>query len=234
MSSTDDQGLILHDGAALPTTTSIRKALAAGLDWALKTNYDARGGMEVEKPEDAYPNLRQLGHLSETLRDYGRAFTEAARKADDAAGADLIEMYGEQDGVPNQGAKVPDLDGTIITVGPDYVNEYTFDVDAVIAAQITSLLEESWFRKLLGAMFTAEFEGRGEDSTAALADVLSAAITAVLALGKFTPQVTKTRALARLLSGYGADGVASTITDATTKTVKHKGTKITRDQPKEK
>jgi hypothetical protein len=230
----DEKGLILHDGRQLPATTDLRRALREGLDSVLAQEFNARGGQEVEKPEDAYPLLRRLGGMSETARDYSRAFVEFAREVEARAGDDLIEMYGEQDGVPNQGAKVPDTDGTVIKVGPDYVNEYAFDVDALVSAHIVHLLADDAFRKRLGEMFAAEFEGNADRSTELLADVIAGAVHGVLALGKFQPQVTKTRTLAKLLSQHGHDGVASTISDATTKTVKHKGTKIERDHPKAK
>ena len=234
MSEVEEKGLVLHDGRKLPATTDLRRALREGLDSVLAQEFNARGGQEVARPEDAFPLLRRLGAMSETARDYSRAFAEFARETEARAGDDLIEMYGEQDGVPNQGAKVPDADGTVIKVSPDYVNEYSFDVDALISAAIASMLEPGEVRERIGEMFQAEFSGEADRSVELLADVLTMAIRNVLALGKFQPQVTKTRALAKLLSQYGQDGVASTIGDATSKTVKHKGTKIERDYPKEK
>lgn len=230
---TPETGLQLHDGRQLPATTDLRRVLREGLDSVLAQEFNARGGQEVEKPEDAYPLLRRLGGMSETARDYSRAFADFAREVEARAGDDLIEMHGEQDGVPNQGAKVPDTDGTVIKVSPDYVNEYAFDVDALISAAIASMLEPGPVRERIGEMFQAEFSGEADRSVELLADVLTMAITNVLALGKFQPQVTKTRALAKLLSQYGQDSVASTIGDATTKIVKHKGTKIDREYPKE-
>lgn len=231
---TTETGLQLHDGRQLPATTDLRRVLREGLDSVLAQEFNARGGQEVAKPEDAFPLLRRLGAMSETARDYSRAFVDFAREVESRAGDDLIEMHGEQDGVPNHGAKVPDADGTVIAVSPDYVNEYSFDVDALISAHIARLLADDGFRKRVGEMFAAEFEGNGERSTELLADLLASAVHGVLELGKFQAQVTKTRALAKVLSQYGQDAVASTISDATTKTVKHKGTKITREYPKAK
>lgn len=233
---TEDQGLVLVDGRRLPETTDLRRALKLGLDQVLTEGYEARGGAEVEKPEDAYPLLRRLGALSETARDYGRAFTDFAREVEARAGDDLAEMYGEQDGIPNQGAKVPDADGTTVSVQPDYVNEYSFDLDALINGVVVDLVSngDDEARAALAAMFKAEFEGDAETSVRNLCWVLVEVVQRVLALGKFTPQVTKTRALSKSLSTHGQDGLASTIGDATKKNVKHKGIKITREHPKEK
>jgi hypothetical protein len=229
-----ENGLALHDGRFLPSTPDLRRTLRLGLDSVLSEGYAARGGQEVKKPEDAYPLLRALGALSETMRDYGRAFTEAAREVEARAGDDLIEMYGEQDGIPNGNATVPDTDGTELKVSVDYMNEYSFDVNALISASIMETLASAYVRERAGMMFQAEFNGDGAESTRLLAELLAEGVDRVLALGKFQPQVTKTRALAKTLSTQGADGVASTITDATTKTVKNKGIKIVREQPKEK
>jgi hypothetical protein len=233
MTTEPEDGLILHDGRQLPATPDLRRTLALGLDNMLTLGYERRGGPEVSKPEDAYPLLRDLGGLSERARDYSRAFADFARTVEAAAGDDLIEMYGEQDGIPNEGAKVPDLDGTTLDIKPDYLNEYAFDTSALIQAAVASLLEQPDFRTLVGKMFAAEFAGDAQRSVEVLTDVMTAAVVNMLALGKFSPQVTKTRALAKTLSTFGLDAVASTITGATEKTIKHKGTKVTRVQPKE-
>lgn len=231
---TPETGLQLYDGRQLPATPDLRRALREGLDHVLAEEFKARGGTDIEKPEDAFPLLRRLGGMSETARDYSRAFADFAREVEARAGDDLIEMHGEDDGIPRGSAKVPDSDGSVIKVAPDYVNEYAFDVDALISAHVARLLADDQHRARLGEMFAAEFEGDGDRSTELLADVIAAAVHGVLELGKFTPQVTKTRALAKILSQHGQDRVASTISDATTKTVKHKGTKIEREYPKEK
>lgn len=231
---TEEQGLTLHDGRQLPATPDLRRTLRLGLEQVLTEEYAARGGQEVEKPEDAYRTLRRLGGMSETARDYSRAFVDFAREVEARAGDDLIAMHGEDDGIPKGSASVPDLDGTTLKIKPDYLNEYEFDVDALISAAIASLLEQEAVRGQVGKMFQAEFSGEAERSVELLVDVMTMAVSNVLALGKFQPQVTKTRALAKMLSGWGQDAVASTIGDATTKIVKHKGTKIEREQPKEK
>lgn len=230
---TTETGLQLHDGRQLPATTDLRRVLREGLDHVLAVEFNARGGQEVEKPEDAFPLLRRLGAMSETARDYSRAFADFARFVEERAGDDLIEVHGEDDGIPRGSVSVPDTDGSTIKVAPDYVNEYSFDVDALISAHIARLLADDSFRAQLGLMFRAEFDGDGERATDLLADAIATAVHGVLELGKFQAQVTKTRALAKVLSQYGEDRVASTLTDATTKTVKHKGTKITREYPKD-
>ena len=229
-----EKGLALHDGRQLPTTTDLRTVLRQGLDAVQAEEYEKRGGAEVEKPEDAYALLRRYGAMAEQAGDYSRAFADFVKEVKGRAGDELSTMYGEQDGVPNADASVPDTDGTTIKVQRDHANSYSFDLDAVISAVVVGMLSDPEVNEALAEMFQAEFRGDGENSIRHLSWALGEAVRRVLATGKFEGQVTKVRALAKAAAASGDDALASTVTGAIKKTTTLKGIKVTREYPKEK
>ena len=230
----ETQGLALHDGRHLPTTADLRTVLHEGLDAVQAEEWEKRGGAEVAKPEDAYALLRRYGAMAETATDYSRAFADFVKEIKGRAGDELSTMYGEQDGVPNSDAAVPDTDGTTIKVQRDHANSYAFDLDAIISAAVIGMMNDSEVNDALAAMFQAEFKGEPDATIRHLSWVLGEAVRRVLAVGKFEAQVTKVRALAKDAAAAGDDQLASTVTSAIKKTTVLKGIKITRDQPKEK
>jgi len=229
-----EKGLALHDGRQLPTTRDLRTVLREGLDAVQAEEYAARGGAEVEKPEDAYALLRRFGAMEETAVDYMRAFGDFAKEIRVRAGEQLSIMHGEQDGVPNADAAVPDTDGTTIKVKREHANSYSFDLDAVISGTIVLMLADPEVNEALAEMFQAEFKGEAETTIRHLSWVLGEGVRRVLATGKFEAQVTKVKALAKAAAGAGNDSLASTVTGAIKKTTVLKGFKIEREQPKEK
>jgi hypothetical protein len=229
-----ENGLVLHDGQQLPTTQNLRTVLREGLDAVQTEEYAKRGGAEVEKPEDAYALLRRYGAMAETATDYSRAFADFAKDVKSRSGEQLSIMYGEQDGVPNADAAVPDLDGTTIKVQRDHANSYSFDLDAIISAAVVGMLADSEVSEALAEMFQAEFRGDATESVRSLSWVLGEAVRRVLATGKFEAQVTKVKALAAFAAGAGDDALASTVTGSIKKTTQLKGIKVTREYPKEK
>jgi hypothetical protein len=230
----ETQGLVLHDGQQLPTTRNLRTVLRDGLDAVQAKEYEKRGGAEVEKPEDAYALLRRYGAMAETATDYSRAFADFAKDVRARSGEQLSIMYGEQDGVPNADASVPDTDGTTIKVQREHANSYSFDMDAIICGAVVGMLADPEVNEALAAMFQAEFSGNAETAVQLLSWVLGEAVRRVLATGKFEAQVTKVKALAKAAAIAGDDQLASTVTGAIKKTTQLKGIKVTREQPKEK
>jgi hypothetical protein len=229
-----DTGLVLHDGQQLPTTRNLRSVLREGLDAVQAEEYEKRGGAEVAKPEDAYALLRRYGAMAETATDYSRAFADFAKDVRGRAGDELSTMYGEQDGVPNDDATVPDTDGTTLKIKRDHANSYSFDLDLIISGTVVGMLADPEVNKALGEMFQAEFRGEADATVQHLSWVLAEAVRRVLATGKFDPQVTKVRALAKAAAAAGDDQLSSTVTGAIKKTTVLKGFKIEREQPKEK
>jgi hypothetical protein len=229
-----DVGLVLHDGQQLPTTKSLRTVLREGLDALQAEEYAARGGAEVEKPEDAYALIRRYAAVEETAVDYGRAFLDFAKDVRERSGEQLSLMYGEQDGVPNADAAVPDTDGTTIKVKRQHENRYQFNVDTIISAAVVDMLSDGEVNDALEEMFQSEFKGDGENAIRSLTWVLAEAVKRVLATGKFEAQVTKVKALAKQAASRGDDQLASTVTGAINKKTRLKGITLEREQPKEK
>lgn len=230
----EEKGLVLHDGQQLPTTSNLRTVLREGLDAVQAAEYAARGGAEVEKPEDAYALIRRYGAMAETGTDYMRAFADFVKEIKVRSGEQLSIMYGEQDGVPNADASVPDLDGTTIKVQREHENKYSFDLDSVISGATAHMLADPEVNEALAEMFQAEFRGDVETSVASLSWVLAEAVKRVLATGKFEPQVTKVKALAKNAAAVGDDALSSTVTGAIKKTTRLKGIRVEREYPKEK
>jgi hypothetical protein len=181
---------------------------------------------EVHSPEDVYVPVRRLGALAEGLQDYGRAFTKVAGEVRGFVQDELEEAVGEQDGVPNSGLRVPDVDGTDIKIELDTRNEYDIDIDPVIQGAVLYTLEQhpAWAAQseegkagLLGLVLTLMSEG----------------MRTLIACGRFQPQVTKVRAMATEIARTDPK-VASTITDMLkrAKRTEFRGVRVTREQPK--
>lgn len=229
-----EKGLALHDGRQLPTTRDLRTVLREGLDAVQAEEYEKRGGAEVAKPEDAYALIRRYAAMEETAVDYSRAFGDFAKEVRERSGEQLSIMYGEQDGVPNADASVPDMDGTTIKVKRQHENRYTFDLDSIISGAVVLMLADPDVNEALAEMFQAEFRGDPQTSVSALSWVLGEAVRRVLATGKFEAQVTKVKKLAADAAKAGDDKLASTVTGAIDKKTRLKGITLDREQPKEK
>jgi hypothetical protein len=226
---TDPQELELYNGRRLPSATDLRKQLRLGLEAVIT---EERKNREVHGPEDTYPLQRRLGGIEETAKDYGNAFRDFARDVRAVVEEELIEAVGDQDGIPNIGITIPDTDGTDLKVTVDVTNSYDIDVDALDSAVVFEILHDR--ADTIKAMFEAEYRGDGEASQGALADVLAHAMRRARDQGKFQPQVSKVRQLARSLARRpDGEKLASTVMDAVTKSPIYKGVKVERVQPKE-
>jgi hypothetical protein len=130
---------------------------------------------------------------------------------------------GEQDGVPNSGMRVPDVDGTDLKIDLDTRNEYDIDTTMVIQGAALYTLSEYPCRSALA-------------NAGLMQDALGLAIAAMETLvecGRFQPQVTKVRALATEIARTDPK-VASTITDMLKRAKRSdfRGVKVKREQPK--
>lgn len=216
--------LELADAPNLPAPHDLVGMLRARLEEVVSNARRGRG--EVVTPEDTFDMQRGLAAVIEGLEDYGRAFMKIAKEAKGYVQDELIDAVGENDGIPLAGLKVPDLDGTTISIELDKANEYFFDHDALRSAVAYVVLTTR----------------RGEDAPRGvrsdevddwIANLMIDAMALLETLGQFKPQVTKVRAFAADLSRLpGGDLIASTVTSTTHKNPLFKGIKVKREQPK--
>lgn len=223
-------------GEALPTAKTIRAALRQQLNSAVLAERARRG--EVVTPEDTWQMHRSLARVSDTCGEYSRAFAEAAREASQVAEEELIDTFGEQDGIPNmRGLTVPNDDGTEVKVTLDIRSTWSADPDALMAAVAFSILaEDTWPKPLLD---TIERDAPGADVTdeteSFLAGLMIEAMRRLVATGKFSPQVTKIRDFTRTIAGTSdGDRIASTVNISVHNTKIYKGVKIETTQAKPK
>lgn len=206
----DEPTEIVVAGARMPATRSVLAEMREHLEGVVRQAREERG--EVHLPEDVFPVVNRLAEVIDGLDDYAHAFKVIRKEAVDYIGDELETAVGEQDGVPNQGLKVPAPDGTTVDVSVDAPSSYSFDLDALINAVVADTL----------TLWT----GASADG---LDRLLEAAIRVVLALGSFTPQVTKVKAYKNEVARQDPK-MASTITWA--KTSNFRGIKVKREQPK--
>jgi hypothetical protein len=192
----------------------------------------ARG--EVHAPEDVYVPVRRLGALAEGLQDYGRAFTKVAGEVREFIQDELEEAVGEQDGVPNSGMRVPDVDGTDLKIELDIRNEYNISLGPVLTGAALFTRENA--PGLLGfalADWEMADDGRMLVSEEALLAMMSEGMRTLIACGQFKPQITKVRAMATEIARIDPK-TASTITNMLkrAKRTDFRGVKVKREQPK--
>ena len=206
--------LELAGTANLPAPHDLVGMLRAKLEELVNDARKGRG--EIAAPEDTFDMQRGLAKVIEGLEDYGRAFMKIAKEAKGYVEDELIEAVGEQDGIPMSGLKVPDLDGTMISIELDKPNTYTFDNDALFNA-VAYFVAGPW-------------EEVGDSKAHAVA---VEAMRQLVSLGKFEPQITKVKTFTFELSRLeGGDLVASTVTSTTRKKPIFKGVRVKREQPK--
>lgn len=207
-------------GAPMPAVRTVLAVLRDNLN-TLVLNARAERG-QVHAPEDTYALVRSLAAVRDGAADYAHAFTLIRNEIDGHVQEELELAVGEQDGVPNSGMKVPDVDGTDIVVGLDTRNAYDFDTHALTAAVTFHTLTE----------FAGAFVD-GVTDEQAVAELLMSALGRVIGLGRFQPQVTKVRAfaddVARMPDGAA---IAATVRSAVSKSTQFRGIKVERKQGK--
>lgn len=237
MSDPGTELAVLPDEVRLPSPRDFARLLREHLDAEILRVRTERG--EVTAPEDTHALVRSLQGFSEVAHEYARGWTGAAKIATQELEEELLAGVGEQDGIANGSMSVPDHDGTTIRVTQKTANDYDIDENALFPAlaevimmttEIAVDLENACLAAALAApedrpLATAE-------RNAVIARALILAMTELPRVGTFTPQVTKTRALAAELGRLGDDKLASTVTQAIRKTVVPKGVKAERKEPK--
>jgi hypothetical protein len=184
---------------------------------------------DVHAPEDVFVSVRNLGAIAEGLADYGAAFTTVAKETRGYIQDDLELAVGEQDGVPLSGMTVPDTDGTNLKISLDTANEYNIDTDTVMSGVAHLVVTTNPVSQLLTAVVD-EDKPRTVDM---IVELLTDAMTTLLACGQFKPQVTKVREMATEIARTDPK-VASTITGVLkhAKTTRFRGVKVKREPGK--
>lgn len=219
----------------LPAPSEFARILREWLDGEILAAREARGN--VERPEDTHALVRALQGTRELFGEYGRAFTTASGVVSQVLAEELGTAVGEQNGIPNQGMTVPDLDGTLIKMALDTANSYIIDLDVVRAALAelilaTSEITDDLQAAALDAALAAP-EDRAE-ATGALhvlvSRILVHAMTEHDRFGKPSVGVTAVRKLAKDLGALGDDKLAGAVSGAIRKTTDTRGVKVTREQ----
>jgi hypothetical protein len=229
--------VVLPDEVRLPSPRDFSRMLREHLEAEIVRVRAERG--EVTAPEDTHALVRSLQGFAEVAGDYARGWTAGAKIATQEIGEELLLGVGDQDGIANGPMTVTDHDGTAIRVTPKTHNEYDIDVNALYPAlaeviMATTELVTDIENACLSAVL-AEPEDRPlatAERNAVIARALIVAMTELPRVGTFTPQVTKTKALAAELGRLGDDRLASTVTGAIRKTVVSDGVKVERKEPK--
>lgn len=220
-------GVLELAGGPLPSARSIAAELKAQLNRAVLAERERRG--DVSLPEDTWPMHRALASVVETCGEYGRAFVTAAKEAGLVAEEELIDVVGEQDGVPNQGMTVPDPDGDVV-ISLDIRRGHDYDLDALFSAVAFEVLETM---EPVAALRRIDAGTMDRDLEEMLANLLVLAMGRLCELGKFTPQVTKVKAFTDTVGRMdGADGVVSTVTSTHKVSSDYRGVKVERKQTK--
>lgn len=213
---------------ALPAPREFGAMLQARLDDEIMRMRTERG--DVIDETTIYPLVRGLVATTETLGEYGRALAAVATSAEQEIAEELMAIPGnEQDGTPMHAVTVPDLDGTDIRLGINKTTKRTFTAEAITSAATAAAVPQDAVERLSALGVAAAL---GEDVQAEVFDVLvrvaEAAVERVLAVGNWTPQVTKLNAFAKEMAGGGDDQLASVIKSAIHEKRVYQGIKIER------
>lgn len=221
----------------LPSASDLKKQVLDAIDGGYNQLVRARG--KVTRPEDTYDVQRKLHGAVETLSEFERAFA-AGRKALNSYQKDELELaLGDREVQPRESMNVPDAEGDL-RVAADTANVHTIDVSRLVHAVATAYLDAHvsaddtrTFAEQVTDIVNGDDPEAEPDSLPGLLIVTAAAVAhLVISCGKFEPQITKTKAYADSLARNGDDKMAAVINSAITTTVKLKGVKVERKEPK--
>lgn len=219
----------------LPTPREFGQIVQARVDAEIIRMREERG--EVAAAADVYPLVRGLYSASEQLGEYATALNKVTTSIKQELEEELMAIPGnEQDGIPVSGAVVPDLDGTDIKLALDSKTERNFDLDSLIAVSVAEKVSADLVQQLSDIVVSSYEQDDWVDNefklTQILAEAVESTVRRVLALGNFTPQVTKVRAYAKEAAGAGDDSSASVIQGAMRERKVYTGIKVSREERK--
>lgn len=211
----------------IPDATSLRKQMLNAIDGGYNQLVRARG--DVTRPEDTYEVQRRLAGAVDTLTEFESAF-KAGRVALNSYQKEEFELaLGDREVQPRESMTVPDADGDL-RVGADTSNVYAIDADALMSVAVASTMGSltSWVEDIVNG----DDEVPPDQLEGVLVESMINAMRALVACGKFEPQVSKVRAYADQLARQGDDGLSAAVNSTINKTVKLKGVKVERKAPK--
>lgn len=221
---------------ALPSPRDFGRLLRERLESEIKRVRDERG--DVQAPEDAFALVRSLQAFREVMEEYAHAMTSAARVAVQEAEEELLSAVGDQDGVPNSGLTVPDIDGTEIKMS--LLNPRTHHIDQAIVLDVLTAdalgrldVVQGTIDYVANLIINPEQQPEiTENLETFLAGAIRNTIDEALALGTYSQQVTKVKAFGKALAGRGEDKLAGVISQSMKVTTRYAGVKLAREEGK--
>jgi hypothetical protein len=210
--------------------------LKAWLESEIQRVREERG--PVAAPEDTFALVRSLQSFWEVMAEYSRVISGVVKVAKQEQEEELKTAVGDQDGVPNGSLTVPDTDGTAIKLTLSAPNVHTIDVEPLRAALAWEILAttdvtEQVMETAMAAVMELDDRAKAlEDLESTMMRAITLALARQEELGKFEPQVSKVRALAKTLASAGFDNVAATVTRSITTKKDYKGITPSRETPK--
>lgn len=219
--------------SGLPDPKDFARALREWMEAQIIRVRDERG--EVLQPEDTFPMVRSLEKARDVLAAYRNALAGVEKICKAEIQEELTYAVGENDGVPLSSLTVPDVDGTAIKLSLDAPNVHTIDVEALkdaVAVACSGPIVIDSIRQLAAAALLVADQDAEDAFQGYVVEAVRAALDQMLALGSFTPQITKVNALRKTMSGAGDDNLAGMVGAAVRTTKDFRGITIKREEPK--
>lgn len=220
--------------SGLPDPKDFARALREWMEAQIIRVREERG--EVLQPEDTFPMVRSLEKARDVLGAYRNALAGVEKICKAEIQEELTYAVGENDGVPLSSLTVPDTDGTSIKLSLDAPNVHAIDVEALkdaVAVAVSTGAAVDGVRNLAIADVLMPGNPESEENLQAyLVEIVGMALNQMLALGSFTPQITKVNAMRKTMSAAGDDVLAGMMGAAVRTTQEFKGISIKREEPK--
>lgn len=125
---------------ALPAPPELRRLLTEQLNDVVAEMRTRRGPVHTDI--DTWPLVRMVKAFVDQVDAYARALSAVSASALDVLGEELVEVHGEQDGIPNGRLDVP-CGELVISVRPRRENRHDIDAGQVLSA-LAVLMTIQW------------------------------------------------------------------------------------------
>lgn len=190
--------------------------------------------MERERPhtgnqEDVFPTVRWMQSTAERLHDYALAFESGASTVRQYAEDVLLEIGGEDNGVPRtRKLTVPDRDGDI-TIKAETETAREFDLPTLFASLAAVIIEDTRGTEPVQAEDQSDVDYLAAYESW-MAELLVQAMSDATGLAAYKPRITDVRRLIDQLAREGKDGLSAAVRGAIAERRKLKGVKMNREQ----